>query len=157
MILIGRGGDRHPDGQRSLATEFPRRRLTLITTAVIAVGCTRFALAATAGDEAPERRRIHVMCDGEATRCLDTGMEMPGDGRVVRPLETLLKRRAIETTTRVATIASDAILGVCRRRLSATRSSTDVSDASCHLRSKLRARLRRRLLTLACPGPSVCD
>jgi hypothetical protein len=38
--------------------------------------------------------------------CCDTAVEMPGDGRVTRRLETLLKLRALETTTRVATIAS---------------------------------------------------
>jgi hypothetical protein len=36
---------------------------------------------------------------------------MPGDGRVVRQLDTLLKPRAIETTSPVSTIAHDEILG----------------------------------------------
>jgi hypothetical protein len=109
------------------------------------------------GSAAPEMGRIQVMLDWDAPLFFEDGVSMPGDGRVVRPPETLLKLRALETTTWVATIASDAILGVCRRRLSATRSSKDVSDAGCYRRRKVRARLRRRSLTPACPGPSVCD
>jgi hypothetical protein len=35
---------------------------------------------------------------------------MPGDGRVMRRLDTVLKPRAIETSTRVSTIASNAML-----------------------------------------------
>jgi hypothetical protein len=82
----------------------------LITTPVTAVGCPRFDLAATAGHEAPERRRIQVILHREAPLCLDAGVEMPGDGRVVRPLDTFVTPRAIETTTRVSTIASNAML-----------------------------------------------
>jgi len=47
------------------------------------------------------------MRDWEAPLCLDTGMKMPGDGRVMRRLGTFVKPHAIEMTTRVSTIASD--------------------------------------------------
>jgi hypothetical protein len=94
--------------------------LTLITTPVPAVGCPRFALAATAGDEAAERRRIQVMRDWETPLCLDDGMEVRGNGGVMRRLDTLLKPRALETSTRGPTTAHDETLGVCRRGISAT-------------------------------------
>jgi hypothetical protein len=73
-----------PGGQRSLATQFPRRRLTFITTPGTAIGCPRFALAATAGDETVETRRIQVMRDWEAPLCFNADVERPGDGRVTR-------------------------------------------------------------------------
>jgi hypothetical protein len=48
----------------------------------------------------------------------------------VRPPETLLKLRAIETPTRVATIPCDQVLGVWRGGVSATQDSRDVTDVS---------------------------
>jgi hypothetical protein len=61
--------------------------------------------------------RIQVMLDRGASLCVDEDMQMPGGGWAERQLKTLLKLRAIETTTWVSTIAHDTILRVCRRGL----------------------------------------
>jgi hypothetical protein len=105
-----RGGS-HPDRQRSLAAEFPRRRVTLITTPVTAVGFLLIELAPMAVDEAPEMGRIQVVLACEDLPCLDDRVEIPGDGREVCQRDTVLRAHAIETTARISTIASDDMLG----------------------------------------------